>query len=115
MFKKCSNITRCIDDSNATIYEYCFDTNVGFSLVVFRNLYIRIVFLSNRNMENSSRILKNLENDINEVLQPSQRETINENETDLIRRRRLERLGTSTPSSPMTTTEIHEDNSNNNV
>lgn len=66
-------------------------------------------------MENSSRILKNLENDINEVLQPSQRETINENETDLIRRRRLERLGTSTPSSPMTTTEIQEDNSNNNV
>ena len=65
-------------------------------------------------MGNSSRILKDLSNDANEILtSTSQSQLIDENETDLIRRRRLERLANNTTSSP--STEIQEDNNNNNI
>jgi hypothetical protein len=64
-------------------------------------------------MDNSSHILKNLNNDVNQVLasSSSQNQIIYENDTDLIRRRRLERLANRT--SP--TTEIQDDNTNNNA
>lgn len=64
-------------------------------------------------MENSSHLLKNLQNDVNEVLRPSQSESIDENEADLIRRRRLERLAHSATSSP--TTPLQDDDNNKNV
>jgi len=72
--------------------------------------YMNIVSTQS-NMENSSRILKNLNNDVNQVLASSQNQIIDENDTDLIRRRRLERLANRT--SP--TTETQDDNTNNNA
>jgi hypothetical protein len=62
-------------------------------------------------MENSSRVLKNLDTDVNQVLTSTQNQLIDENDTDLIRRRRLERL-TNKTTSP--STEIQDDNNNNN-
>jgi hypothetical protein len=63
-------------------------------------------------MENSSRVLKNLDTDVNQVLTSTQNQLIDENDTDLIRRRRLERL-TNKTTSP--STEIQDDNNNNNA
>jgi hypothetical protein len=63
-------------------------------------------------MENSSRLLKNLNTDVNQVLTSTQSQLIDENDTDLIRRRRLERL-TNKTTSP--STEIQDDNNNNNA
>ncbi len=64
-------------------------------------------------MDNSSRLLKNLDHDVNQVLTSTQNQLIDENDTDLIRRRRLERLANNTNSSP--STEIQDDHNNNNV
>jgi predicted kinase len=64
-------------------------------------------------MENSSRILKNLNNDVNQVLASSQNTVIDENDTDLIRRRRLEHLANRTTSSPPTTDTKDDKNDNN--
>jgi hypothetical protein len=64
-------------------------------------------------MDNSSRILKNLNNDVNQVLTSSENQIIDENDTDLIRRRRLEHLANRTTSSP--STETFDDKSNNNA
>ncbi len=61
-------------------------------------------------MENSSSLLKNLNTDVNQVLTSSQNQFIDENETDLIRRRRLERLANKTTPPPAT--EIQDDNNN---
>jgi hypothetical protein len=64
-------------------------------------------------MENGSRILKNLNTDVDQVLtSTTQNQLINENDTDLIRRRRLERLANKSTSSP--STEIQDDNNTNN-
>jgi hypothetical protein len=65
------------------------------------------------NMANSSRILKTLNNDVNQVLTSSENQIIDENDTDLIRRRRLEHLANRTTSSP--STETFDDKSNNNA
>jgi hypothetical protein len=65
-------------------------------------------------MENGSRLLKNLNNDVNEVLASSQNTVIDENDTDLIRRRRLEHLANRTTSSPGTT-ETQDDKNDNNA
>lgn len=43
-------------------------------------------------MENSSQILKNLKNDVDEILTSPSNPVVEENDTDLIRRRRLEHL-----------------------
>jgi hypothetical protein len=64
-------------------------------------------------MDNGSRLLKNLNDDVNQVLTPSQNQTIDENDTDLIRRRRLEHLANRATSSP--STETQDDKSNNNA
>jgi hypothetical protein len=64
-------------------------------------------------MDNSSRLLKNLDHDVNQVLTSTQNQLIDENDTDLIRRRRLERLANNRNSSP--STEIQDDHNNNNV
>ncbi len=73
---------------------------------------ILLFCLFDSNMENSSRLLKNLNTDVNQVLTSTQSQLIDENDTDLIRRRRLERL-TNKTTSP--STEIQDDNNNNNA
>jgi hypothetical protein len=63
-------------------------------------------------MENSSRILKNLDQDVNQVATSIQNPLlVDENDTDLIRRRRLEHL-TNNRNSPSSTDD--QDNHNNN-
>jgi hypothetical protein len=64
-------------------------------------------------MENGSRLLKNLNNDVNQVLASSQNTVIDENDTDLIRRRRLEHLANRRTSSPPTTDTQDDKNDNN--
>jgi len=74
--------------------------------------YMNIVSTQS-NMENSSRLLKNLNSDVNEVIASSpntnvlSNQVIDENDTDLLRRRRLEHYANKT------STEIHEDKNNN--
>lgn len=64
-------------------------------------------------MENSSRILKDLNTDVDQIrTTTTPNDLIDENDTDLIRRRRLERLANQTSSSPLT--EMQDNNNNNN-
>lgn len=63
-------------------------------------------------MNNSSQLLRNLSNDVNQVLTSTKNQSIDENEADLIRRRRLERLANN--STPPRTTDTQDDNNNNN-
>ena len=56
--------TRRIDDANATIHEHRLDTEVC-SALMFSSVDIRSVHCSN--MENGSRVLRNLPDDIQQV------------------------------------------------
>ncbi|CAF1061058.1 unnamed protein product [Adineta steineri] len=73
--------------------------------------YMNIVSTQS-NMENSSNILKNLNNDVNQVFASTENSRVDESDIELIRRRRVELLANRTSSSP--STDIQDENSNNN-
>ncbi|CAF1146606.1 unnamed protein product, partial [Rotaria sordida] len=80
--------------------------------------YMNIV-LTQSNMENGTHLLSNLKNDVDQVLSSSENinstdnmlNSINENDADVIRRRRLEHYANRFPSS---TTNPENNNNNNN-
>ncbi|CAF1016579.1 unnamed protein product [Rotaria sordida] len=77
--------------------------------------YMNIVSTQS-NMDNGTHLLKNLNNDVNQVISSSsssQNQLIDENDTDLIRRRRLEHLANNITSS--SSTEVQDDKSNNDA
>ncbi|CAF1130510.1 unnamed protein product [Adineta steineri] len=73
--------------------------------------YMNIVSTQS-NMENSSNILKNLNNDVNQVFASTENSRVDESDIEHIRRRRVELLANRTSSSP--STDIQDENSNNN-
>ncbi|CAF2453375.1 unnamed protein product [Rotaria sp. Silwood2] len=74
--------------------------------------YMNIVSTQS-NMDNGTDILKNLNNDVDQVITSTQDQLIDENDTDLIRRRRLEHLASKITTSP--STNLQDDKSNNDT
>ena len=66
-------------------------------------------------MENSSRLLKDLAQDVNQFATSIQSPLVDENDTDLIRRRRLEHLSNSKGSPPPSSADVQDNHNNNNV
>ncbi|CAF0846414.1 unnamed protein product [Rotaria sp. Silwood1] len=71
--------------------------------------YMNIVSTQS-NMDNGTCLLKNLNNDVNQVITSSQNQQIDENDTDLIRRRRLEHLASKITTSSSTDTQDDKSN-----
>ncbi|CAF1991961.1 unnamed protein product [Rotaria magnacalcarata] len=74
--------------------------------------YMNIVSTQS-NMDNGTRILRNLSNDVNQVTKTASSSLIDENDADLIRRRRLEHLANKAVSS--TSTDTQDDKNNNDT
>jgi len=107
------NVRTLLDASMIQMQQYMnIVSTQRFFYFLHRNMDF-IFFSLYSNMENGSRLLKNLNNDVNQVLASSQNTVIDENDTDLIRRRRLEHLANRTTSSPPITDTQDDKNDNN--